>query len=533
MQLAKERQERDLDEGKKRGLEYKPEVAQRAVDFFGGNLDEGWEGLKHWKGEWAGQVFELAEWQAEYIIKPLFGWFRKDGTRRFRFAFIEVPRKNGKSTLAAGVGLLLTLEGEPGAEIYSSATKLDQAKIVWGDAKRMVQSSSSLRGDLVVMANNIHCPQYASKFEPLGADHHTLDGLNVHGNIIDEIHAHKDRVLYEVLLTAQGARRQPLNFIITTAGVYDPTKIGWEQHDYAQKVLEGVFEDDSYFAFIANADKDDDWTDPQVWKRANPNYGVSVKADYLEDLCEKAKRSPAFVNAFLRYHLNIWTEQTDRVIDMDDWKACGDPIDEEELEGQPCYAGLDLASKIDIAALALWFPEQKKVIWRMWVPGDNVMERVSKDRVPYDAWIREGYLKDTPGNVIDYDFIRAEVNQMADKYDLLEVAYDPWGATQLAVQLEDDGVTMVECRQGYPSLSEPTKELLKMVKGREFSHGGNPVARWMAGNLAAREDPQGNLKPDKSRSAEKIDGIAAFINALSRSIRNLDEEREYGDLLIL
>ena len=349
VRLACERHLEDLGSGASRGLRFDVQAAQHAIDFFGF--------LRHSKGEWAGQTFALAPWQA-FVVGSLFGWQRADGLRRFRTAYCAVPRKNGKSTLSAGIALyLLVADGEQGAEIYSAATTRDQARIVFDEAKRMVGSSPALKRRVQVLINNLNVEASASRFMPLSSDASSMDGLNVHGAIIDELHAHKTRHVVDVLETATGARRQPLLFEITTAG-YDRHSICFEHHDYAIKLLEGVLQDDSWFAFIAAADENDDWTDPEVWRKANPSFGLSVKADDLARKAEKAIALPGAQNAFRRMHLNEWTEQAERWIDLAAWDACAGPVDLEALRGRTCFGGLDLSTTTDVTALAWVFPPE-------------------------------------------------------------------------------------------------------------------------------------------------------------------------------
>jgi phage terminase large subunit-like protein len=523
---ACERHLRDLEDGPARSLVWNPvpldpetgeegtPPADHAIEFFGY--------LKHSKGEWAGQAFELSLWQ-KFIIGSVFGWMRADGTRRFQTAYVEVARKNGKSTMLAGVGLyLFVADGEAGAEVYSSATKKDQAKIVWGEAERMVKASPSLRSRVGCHRNNLHIVGTASKFEPLGADSTTLDGLNAHGNIVDELHAHRDRGVWDVLVTSMGARRQPLTFAITTAGTYDPESIGWELHDHAVKVTEGALEDDSFFAYVAAIDdEDEEWSDPEIWIKANPNLAVSVKPEYMARMCQDALNKPSFTNTFLRLHLDRWTQQVKRWISMEKWNAIKSIVDATALRGRACWGGLDLAQKLDIAAFVLAFPRDDgglDLLPRFWCPEATVMERSKKDRVPYDAWVRDGYLIATPGEVIDYDFIQAEIKELGEQYGIQEIAFDPWAALQLATKLgETDGFTMVATRQGYQTLSEPSKEFERQVVAGKLGHGDNPILRWMASNVAKTEDPAGNIKPDKSKSREKIDGIVAAIMAIGRA----------------
>ena len=522
VELARERERRDQEAGEGRGLFYDRAEGERVANFIGL--------LRHYKGEWAGAPFRLAPWQLDDIIMPLFSWKRADGTRRFRHAYIEVPRKNGKSTLAAAIGLYLTIaDGEMGAEVYSTATKKDQAKIVWGDAAEMVKLSR-LRSHVRVLRNNINNPRTWSKFEPLGADSDTLDGLNAHANIVDELHAHRDRRLWDVMQTSMGARRQPMTIAITTAGVARQESIGLEEHNHAVAVLEGALEDDSTFAYIAAAEPDDDWTDPRVWAKANPNLGSTVKLEYLENEADHARRSAGYLNTFLRLHLDIWTSQVTRWLSLEDWNACSVETPIESLYGQRCFGGLDLASTTDIAAFLLVFPDvdgSYDVLSRFWVPADRIVERSRRDRVPYDAWARMGLITATEGNVIDYAVIRREINELGDRHSVQEIGIDPWNATQLGQQLTEDGFSMVAVRQGFATLSAPTKEVERLVLQKKLAHRGNPVLRWMAANTAISSDAAGNMKPAKDKSTERIDGIVALIIAIERAMRHEDTDRVY------
>lgn len=480
--------------------------------------------LVHSKGEWAGQPFRLQDWQRDDIIRPLFGWKRQDGTRRYRTAYIEIPRKNGKSTLSAGLALyLLFADGEPGAEVYSAAADTDQARIVFEEAQRMVESSPALSQHGKVFRRSIIVPSERSTYRVISADAHTKHGFNAHGIVFDELHAQPNRELWDVLNTSTGARRQPLMIMITTAGVYDPESICWEQHEYARQVLDGTIDDPSYFAYIAAADEADDWTSPVVWAKANPGLGVTIKLDYLEGECKRALNSPAYQNTFRRLHLNQWTAQEERWLDMAAWNACKQPM--PDLRGRSCYGGLDLASTTDIAAFVLVFPplDENEPYWLMpffWIPKDNLIERVRRDRVPYDAWLRDGLIQATPGNVIDYYYIEQTIRQLALEYDIQEIAFDRWGATLLYQRMEEARMTMVQFGQGFASMSPPMKEFLKLVLSQKIAHDGNPVLRWMADNVVARVDPAGNVKPDKAKSKAKIDGIVASIMGLDRALRH-------------
>jgi len=516
---AVDRHLQDLKDGKKRGLRFDRKAAMHTLAFF--SL------LRHTKGEWAGQPFELAPWQA-FIVWAVFGWKRNDGHRRFRSAYVEVSRKNGKSTLAAGVGLyLFAADREAGAEVFTAATKRDQARIVHGEAVNMVRLSPPLKRFIQIFKDNLSMIRTNSKYQPLGADADTMDGLNVHGAIIDELHAHKNRNLWDVLETATGARRQPLVFAITTAG-FDKNSVCWQQHEYGEKVLDGILKDDSHFPFIASLDPEDDWRDSSCWIKSNPNLGVSVKKDSLTEQCAKAESLPAAQNAFRRLRLNEWTEQADRWIDIAAWDACRHDFVRQSLKGKRCYGGLDVSTTKDISAFALVFPPETDkpgpwyVLCRFWIPSDNIRKRVERDRVPYDVWVREGYIEATDGNVVDYDVIRERINEDHAFFDIAEIGFDRWNLAQLSTQLQSDGVEIIPFGQGFASMTAPAKEMEKMILGRQIHHDGNPVLRWMMSNVAAKQDAAGNVKPDKSKSREKIDGVVAMIMGIGRAVVRKD-----------
>jgi len=503
------------------GYYFDAQEAEKATRFFE-------RLLHHSKGEWAGTPFLLEPWQRR-IIRALFGWRRRDdGTRRYRRAYIEIPRKNGKSTLAAGIALyLLFADGEPGAEIYSAAADRDQAAIVFGEAQRMVEASPALDRMAEIYKRAIYVPSTHSVYRVLSADAYTKHGLNAHGVIFDELHAQPTRELWDTLTTAVGSRRQPLIIALTTAG-WDHNSICWEEHEYARQVAEGIIEDDALLPIIYAADPDDDWRSEATWAKANPNLGISVKLDYLRQEARRAELSPAYLNTFLRLHLNIWTQQESRWIPMDAWDACAEPpINPRMLEGQICYGGLDLASTSDIAALVLDFPpedgeEGGRHIWLpfFWIPEENLMERARRDRVPYDLWLRQGLLRATPGNAIDYEAIIRDIEELAERYRIAEIAFDRWGAFQISNRLQAMGLTMIAFGQGYRSMSPPAKELLRLILDGRLAHGGHPILRWMADNVVVVQDAAGNIKPDKRKSRERIDGIVAGIMALDRAMRH-------------
>jgi phage terminase large subunit-like protein len=493
---------------------YNDHAAETAVAFFP-------RFLTHTKGEWAGKPFELLEWQAQ-IVRDVFGWRRPDNTRRYRWVYIEVPRKNGKSAFVSGLGLYLTIaDGEPGAEVYAAAADRDQAAIVFEEAKKMLEASPLARFT-EIYKRSVVVRETNSSFKVLSSDAPTKHGLNAHAVLIDELHAQPNRELWDVLTTSIGARRQPLVVAITTAG-YDRESICWEQHEYARQITEGIIEDDSYYAFIAAADEDDDWTAEATWKKANPSYGITVKPEYLANEAAKAQNTPAYQNTFRRLHLNQWTQQEERWLDMHAWEASAGDVDWDALKGRPCYGGLDLASTNDVAAFVMVFPMDDgtfKVVPRFFIPRDNMVDRARRDRVPYDGWVRDGHMTATPGNVIDYTHITSEINRLGHEVEIREIAFDRWGAIQVSQQLGGMGYTMVQFGQGFASMASPTKELLRLALEGKLHHGMQPVLRWMADNMVVTQDPAGNVKPDKKKSREKIDGMVALIMALDRALRN-------------
>ena len=515
VRLACQRHKRDLQEGHLRGLRFDRARAQRVIDFFAF--------LRHSKGEWAGQQFVLAPWQ-QAMTWILFGWLRADtGFRRFRTAIVELARKQGKSTWAAGIALYMTVaDGEQGCETYSVATKKEQARLVHGEAVRMVAKSPSLSKVLKRCRDNLHCLATNSKFEPLASEEDSLDGLNPHCIVADEVHAWSNRLLWDVLATAVGARRQPLMLAITTAG-YDRHSVFYQQHDYSIKVLRGIVEDDTWFAWITCLDEADDWEDEANWPKSNPNLGTTIRLDELRAAAAKAKASPAELNSFLRLRLNIWTNQHTAWMPPDKWVACSTPVDPVALQRRPCFGGLDLSTTTDISALVLLFSpygddKRWSVLPYFFLPEEAIEQRSKRDRVPYDLWQRQGFFNLTPGNVIDYDYIRAKVQELASQYDIREIAFDRYNSSQIVTQLMGDGFTMVPFGQGYVDMNSPVKRLMELVLTGELAHGGDPVLRWMASNCMAATDPAGNIKLDKSKSREKIDGMVALAMALGRAI---------------
>jgi phage terminase large subunit-like protein len=506
---------------------YDEDKADRAVKFV--------RKLKHTKDPWAGKPFNLLPWQENEILRPLFGTVDENGHRLYRKCYVEVPKKNGKSELAAAIALyLLIADGEYGAEIYGAACDRGQASIVFDIAATMIDWDPYLKKILKVLESTkrILYPRTRSFYHVLSSDVPTKHGKNIHGCIFDELHVQPNRKLWDVLTEGAGdTRTQPLVFAITTAG-YDRNSICWEVHDYARKVKEGIIEDPHFLPVIYGLPKEEDWEDEENWKKVNPSLGHTFTIDKLRAAYNECKHIPARQNSFRRLRLDQWTKQEVRYIPMTFWDRCNRKVSMKRLKGKVCYGGLDLASCIDIAAFAKAFPADDgffDVLMRFWIPEENILERADRDKVPYDMWVQEGWIRATPGNVIDYAVIEQDIKKDAEIYLLAEIAYDPWGALQITQNLEAEGITMVQFRQGFKSMSPPTKELLKLIMSRKIRHGGNPVLRWMADNLMVSTDPAENVKPDKKKSTERIDGMVALIMALDRTLRHEDKRSVYED----
>ena len=497
---------------------YDQEAADFAVAFI--------EGLKHTKGQWENHWFKLLDWQ-EQIIRDIFGILKPNGYRQFNTAYIEIPKKQGKSELAAAVALLLTCgDGEAGAEVYSCAADKNQAKIVFDVAVSMVKKCPSLyrRVKITESTREMTYLPTNSKYKVLSADVANKHGFNTHGVIFDELHTQPNRKLYDVMTKGSGdARTQPLFFLITTAGT-DTKSICYEVHQKAKDIIEGRKIDPTFYPVIYGADEEDDWTDPKVWKKANPSLGVTVDIEKVRAACESTKQTPAEENAFRQLRLNQWVKQSVRWMPMDKWDKCEFATNEDDLEGRVCYGGLDLSSTTDITAFVLVFPpgdvdEKFVILPYFWIPEDCLELRVRRDHVPYDLWERQGFLQTTEGNVVHYGYIEKFIERLGERFNIREIAFDRWGAVQMVQNLEGMGFTVVPFGQGFKDMSPPTKELMKLVLEEKMAHGGHPVLRWMMDNIFIRTDPAGNIKPDKEKSTEKIDGAVATIMALDRAIR--------------
>ena len=516
------------------GSNYNKASADYAVIFI--------ESLCHTKGTWAGKPFELIDWQ-EQIIRDLFGTLKPNGYRQFNTAYIEIPKKQGKSELAAAVALLLTCgDGEERAEVYGCAADRQQAAIVFDVAADMVRMCPALSKRVKILASQkrlIYTPTN-SFYQVLSAEAYSKHGFNIHGVVFDELHTQPNRKLFDVMTKGSGdARMQPLYFLITTAGT-DTHSICYETHQKAKDIIAGRKIDPTFYPVIYGADESDDWTDPKVWKKANPSLDITVGIDKVKAACDSAKQNPGEENAFRQLRLNQWVKQAVRWMPMEKWDKCAFSVDEDELEGRVCYGGLDLSSTTDITSFVLVFPplddEDKYIILPyFWIPEDNLTLRVNRDHVPYDVWERQGFLQTTEGNVVHYGFIERFICELGERYDIREIAHDRWNATMMVQTLEDDGFTMVPFGQGFRDMSPPTKELMRLVLEHRLCHGGHPVLRWNMDNAYVRTDPAGNLKLDKEKSTEKVDGAVALVMALDRAMKNQGGDSVYNHrgLLIL
>lgn len=500
--------------------------AERAVRFIETQVI-------HIEGAYAGQPFILERWQ-RLKIKKFFGWKRRDNcTRRYRKLFVFLPRKNGKTALAAAIALYLQFaDREAAAQVVCAAADKDQARIVFNMASEAVKANPLLRAMSTVYRTSIFCPGTNSVFKVLSKKPNTKHGANTHGAIIDEVHAIEDRELVDVITTGTIARRQPVTVFLSTAG-HDKTHFFYALYEYAKSVERDPSIDESWLSVIYEADPEK-WKDPEEWRRANPNFGVTMNMESFEEDFRQACEIPAYENTFKRLRLNIWTEQDSRLIPMDRWAQCFFPEwSGEGLEKQPCYAGLDLASTTDLAAYVLAFPPRPDrdffdIKAHFWFPEGNLgIRRRRLGATDVEPWARAGFIELTEGEVIDYDRIRARLNADSEIYNIKEVAIDRWNATQLATQLDGDGFTVVPTGMGFATLSDPTKFLLGLILQRRLNHRNHPVLSWCAANVGAEQDAAGNIKPSKKRSKEKIDGVMATVLALSRALVNTKADSVY------
>lgn len=510
---------------------YDKQKADNAINFI--------NSLCHVHGEWAGKPFNLMKWQ-EKVIRDIFGTVDSSGYRRYNTAFIFTPKKNAKSELAAAVALyLLCADGEFGAEIYGCAADKNQASIIFKTASQMVRLKPALAKRIKVneATKRLIYPRLNAYYQVVSADVPSKYGLNAHGVIFDELLAQPNRELYDVMTKGAGdARRQPLNFILTTAGT-DKRSICYEVYQKAKDILDGKRYDPTFYPVIFGADKDDDWESEDTWKKANPSIGVTFGIDKIRQAYESAKGNPVEEKLFRQMRLNIWSDDTAKWLPIENWNELEDNFNETNLLGRPCYGGLDLSSTTDITAFVLIFPPQRDaapklgvlensycVLSYFWIPEENLEKRMRRDHVRYDEWIDKDYITATEGSVIHYEEVEDHIISLSKKFDLKQIAMDRWNGTATSQRLEKAGLTMIDFGQGFRSMSYPTKELMRLILDRKISHNGNDALNWMLENMVVKTDEAGNVKPDKKRSTEKIDGAVALIMALDIALKNDSED---------
>jgi phage terminase large subunit-like protein len=489
---------------------YDAEAAEKAVAFF-------YKCLSFTRGHTAGEPFKLEPWQAD-IVRTLFGWKRPNGTRRYRETFVEIPRKNGKTVLASGIALYVLLcDAEPEAQCYCAAGDREQASLVFNSAASMVRKAAFLDKRCKVRDSTKRIIFGGSFIRAIPANEGAVHGYDPHLIVGDELHVWPGRLFFDGLRSGSGARTQPLEFYITTAG-YDRHSVCFEQYRYACQVRDMQIVDPSFLPVIYEAKEEDDWQDQDIWRKANPNLGVSVHMDFLERECAKASQNPALENTFRRLYLNQWTSQESRWLQMEKWRGC-EWTDEPLDPALPAFGGLDLSSNVDVSAWVL--AQRHNGGWRLrghyFIPEGRMNQAEKRDGVPYSLWRNAGLVTATPGDAIDYDYIHTRILADAEHLQLTAVGYDPWNAEATRIFLENEGVTMVKMRQGVATLSGPCKELERSVIEGVLDHGNDPVLAWMAENVQVKTDENGNIrpvKPDHAGSAKRIDGIVAAVMAI-------------------
>jgi phage terminase large subunit-like protein len=489
--------------------------------------------LRHTQGKWAGRPLDPDPWQVAYIIAPVFGYVRWDDeaeghVRIVRKLYVDVPRRNGKTTLSGGIAVyLMAADSEPGAQVYAAATSEKQARYTFDPIKTIAERAPALKGNVKAFTKKITHPASGSYFTVVSSVAEALHGANVHGGIIDELHVHKSPDLVETIETGTGSRRQPLVVIITTADEGKQESIYDRRRQYVEQLARGALHDPDTYGVVWGADETDDPFAEATWRKANPGYGVSPSAAYLRGAAAEAQQSPADLAKFLRLHLGIRTKQSTRFIRLEDWDGNAGMVDEEALRGRDTWGGLDLASTSDLCALCWLFPNDEDgtldALWRFWTPEDNLKALDKRTAGAASRWVREGWLTATPGNVADYDWIREQIRRDRDKFKVRSIGYDPWNASQLTNDLVSERAPMVKVRQGFATMSPVLKEIQRLVlqgtpEAPALRHGGHPVVRWCVDNLAVAMDPAGNVKPDKANSGDKIDGVSALATAMAEIV---------------
>ncbi|MFD7319237.1 terminase large subunit [Streptomyces sp. NPDC059883] len=488
--------------------------------------------LRHTQGELAGRPLKPDPWQVAYILAPIFGWVVWDDdadmyVRIIREVYVDVPRKNGKTTLAGGIALyMMAADKEPGAQVITAATTKEQAGLLFKPVKAIVEKSPALKRVMQPLAGVILHPKSDSYFKPVSSLAGAQHGLNLHAGIVDELHEHKSPELVETIETGTGSRRQPLIFIITTADAGKKESVYSRKRERIEQLARGAYMAPAVYGVVFAAEKDDDPHAESTWRKANPGYGVSPTRAALAVASDKAKQSPAELAQFLRLHLGIRTKQVTKFLTLESWEANGALIDEAKLKGREAYGGLDLASVSDLNALAWLFPDDRDgsldLVIRLWTPEDNIKSLDRRTAGNASVWVREGWLTTTPGNVTDYTVIGKQIRKDLDVFDVKALGYDRWGATPLTNDLEGERAPMVGVGQGYKTMSPALKAVQRLLlRGQQtghrqmLRHDGNPVMAWMVDNLAVAQDAAGNVKPDKASAGDKIDGVSALCDAMS------------------
>lgn len=507
------------------GFRFEPERVERVLTAFGL--------LQHTQGQWAGRALKPDPWQVAYILAPVFGWIRYDDeaeqwVRAVNSLYVDVPRRNGKSTLVGGIALYLACaDAEPGAQVVMAATSERQAGFVFNPIKTLAERSPALKPHVRPMQKRILHPVSGSLIEVISSAAEAQHGANLHGAVIDELHVHKTPDLVETLETGTGSRAQPLVAMITTADSGKQNTIYSRKRERVEQLARGALRDETTYGVVWAAEPEDDPHDEETWRKANPGLGASPTRAYLRRASAEAQQSPADMAAFLRLHLGIRTKQEARFLDLADWDRNASMVDESKLGARECYGGLDLAATSDLTALCWLFPDDETggydVLWRLWTPETNVPALDRRTAGMASVWIKRGLLQATPGQAANYDWIKTAIEQDMDRFDVRSIGYDPWNATQLSNDLMDEGAPLIKVRQGYATMSPPLKELQRLLlAGTETQplvrHGGNPAVRWMVDNLAVEMDPAGNVKPNRERAVDKIDAVAALVDALSEAM---------------
>jgi phage terminase large subunit-like protein len=500
-------------------MPYSKEKVNHVVSFI--------EQLRHTKGKWAGKPFKLIPWELD-LIKRAFGTMKVNGKRKYKSIYVEIGKKNGKSEISAALALYMLLaDGESNAEVYVAACDRQQASIIFESSVKFVEGNKILSKvtKIIRSTKRIVYPRTGSFFQVLSSDVKSKSGLNVSCVILDEIWTYPNADLAKMLTTGSGdAREQPLFIYLTTAG-NQLRGYGWDMHRKAKDILEGRRVDDTFLPIIYGLEEDDDWEDETNWYKVNPSLGHTIDIERVREHYEQAKQDPVEENLFRQLRLNQWLKQQIKWMPLHVWDKCDFKVDENLLKGRECYGGLDLSSTTDITAFVLIFPprnntERYIVLPYFWLPEDTLDLRVRRDHVPYDIWEKQGFIKTTEGNVIHYAFIEAFIEELGTVFNIKEIAFDRWGAVQMSQNLDGMGFKVIPFGQGYKDMSPATKELMKLTLEKKLAHGGNPALRWMVDNVVVKTDPAGNIKPDKEKSTERIDGVVALIMALDRAIRN-------------